>query len=188
MGNIAGNLAAISKELSSAQKKAQKLEARGGSRAGGASSSLEDAQAQWDSQAPFVFEQLQALDEVRINHLRDVLTQFQTHELDVVEKVKVSAESCINALLNVETADEIKAFAARTKNQTSVAPTRQDSMSTSARPSGSSVPPTPPPPRNTGLEQRNPSFTGKRELNLLPPTVKSTKLPQRQNHPKKRAK
>lgn len=161
MGNVAGNLSAIAKELSSAQRKAQKLEAKGGNKAGGAQSSLDDAQAQWDSQAPFVFEQLQSLDEARVNHLRDVLTQFQTHELDQIEKIKVSAESCINALLNVETADEIKTFAARTRNQAPAGPPRQDSITAPTRPSGSNVPPAPPPPRNPSIEQRNTSFSSK---------------------------
>ena len=70
--------------------------------------------SQWNSQSPFMFETLQAADESRINHLRNVLTQFQTHEVDQVERNRVTAEQCLNALLNVETADEIKAFALRT--------------------------------------------------------------------------
>lgn len=67
----------------------------------------------WDSQAPFIMEQLQAADESRCNHLRDVLTQFQTHEVDQVERNRKTAEQCLNALLTVETADEIKLFAVR---------------------------------------------------------------------------
>jgi hypothetical protein len=67
----------------------------------------------WDSQAPFIMEQLQAADESRCNHLRDVLTQFQTHEVDQVERNRKTAEQCLNALLTVETSDEIKLFAVR---------------------------------------------------------------------------
>lgn len=77
-----------------------------GGRGGGSS--------QWSSQSPFMFETLQAADESRVNHLRNVLTQFQTHEVDQVERNRVTAEQCLNALLNVETADEIKTFAMRT--------------------------------------------------------------------------
>lgn len=148
MGNVSGNLSAIAKELANAQKKAQKLDAKGGSKAEDAKSSVDDATSQWESQAPFVFEQLQALDEARVNHLRDVLTQFQTHELDAIERGRVSAESCLNALLNVETADEIKTFATRAKSQPGPTTTRRESMLGPSRPAGTNIPPTPPPPRS----------------------------------------
>lgn len=161
MSNVSGNLSAIAKELHSAQKKAQKLDAKGGNKAEDARSNVDDATLQWESQAPFVFEQLQALDEGRVNHLRDVLTQFQTHELDQIERSRASAESCLNALLNVETADEIKTFAMRAKGQAVAGPGRQDSLpgSSSLRPSGS-IPPVPPPPRASNADQRNSSIPG----------------------------
>jgi len=159
MGNIAGNLSSIAKDLTTAQKKAQKLDSKGSNKAGDARSSVDDAHQQWESQAPFVFEQLQALDEARVNHLRDVLTQFQTHELDQVERARASAESCLNALLNLETADEIKTFAARTRGQAGTAATRRDSVPIASRSIGASMPPTPPPPRNANIEQRN-SYIG----------------------------
>lgn len=160
MSNVSGNLSAIAKELHSAQKKALKLDAKGGNKAEDARTNVDDATSQWESQAPFVFEQLQALDEGRVNHLRDVLTQFQTHELDQVERSRASAESCLNALLNVETADEIKTFAMRTKGQAGPASSaRQDSIpgSSTLRPSGS-IPPVPPPPRTANADQRNSSL------------------------------
>lgn len=160
MGNVAGNLAAIAKELSNAQRKAQKLDAKGSNKVDGARSSVEDASSQWSSQAPFVFEQLQALDEARINHLRDVLTQFQTHELDAVERCRASSEMCLNALLNVETADEIRTFAARAKSQPGSTATRRDSLLGSSRPSGSNLPPVPPPPRQSSVDQRSSSLSG----------------------------
>lgn len=161
MSNVSGNLSAIAKELHSAQKKAQKLDAKGGNKAEDARTNVDDATSQWESQAPFVFEQLQALDEGRVNHLRDVLTQFQTHELDQIERSRASAESCLNVLLNVETADEIKTFAMRAKGQAgAVGPGRQDSVpgSSSLRPSGS-IPPVPPPPRASNADQRTGSFS-----------------------------
>ncbi|KAI9809457.1 MAG: hypothetical protein M1827_006837 [Pycnora praestabilis] len=118
ISTMQGNLAAMAKEIESAQKKSDKLKDKGGKAAAGkvatATSDVESATSQWESQAPFVFEKLQAVDESRLNHLRDVLTQFQTHEVDQVERNRVTAEDCLNALLNVETADEIFTFAART--------------------------------------------------------------------------
>ncbi|KAI9852913.1 MAG: hypothetical protein M1838_003707 [Thelocarpon superellum] len=114
---IQGNLGAIAKDIESAQDKADKLKRKGAKAAAGkvaaATAEVEGANSSWESQAPFVFESLQAADETRLNHLRDVLTQLQTHEVDQVERNRVTAEGCLNALLNVETAVEIRAFAAR---------------------------------------------------------------------------
>ncbi|KAF2753694.1 hypothetical protein EJ05DRAFT_480168 [Pseudovirgaria hyperparasitica] len=117
MGNISGNLAAMAKEIDTAQKKAEKLENKGGkasaSKVSSVAGEIESAQAAWDSQAPYVFEQLQAVDESRLNKLRDALTQLQTYEVDQVERNRTTAEQCLNVLLDVETADEIKTFSIR---------------------------------------------------------------------------
>lgn len=160
MGNVAGNLAAIAKELSNAQRKAQKLDAKGSNKTEGARSSVEDAASQWSSQAPFVFEQLQALDEGRVNHLRDVLTQFQTHELDALERCRNSTESCLNALLTVETSEEVSTFVARARSQQPGSTSAvRDSMIGSSRGSTSNMPPVPPPPRQTSVDQRSNSVS-----------------------------
>jgi len=177
MANMSGNLAAIAKDLTNAQRKTQKLDAKGSNKADGARSDLDNATSQWDTQSPFVFEQLQALDEARVNHLRDVLTQLQTHELDSIERGRTSAESCLNALLNVETADEIRTFAARAKSQAGTVPaSRRESFPTSSRPAGANVPPTPPPPRTATFEQRNSSLSGQDRLAPLPEPPKEKKL------------
>ena len=131
ISTIQGNLAAVAKDLDGAQKKAQKL--AGGksnaSKVASATSDVDHANQEWDSQAPYVFEQLQALDESRVNHLRDVLTQFETHEVDLVERNRITAESCLNALLNVNTADEISTFVARNAGGDQSVPRRQASRS-----------------------------------------------------------
>ncbi|GAM86668.1 hypothetical protein ANO11243_046850 [Dothideomycetidae sp. 11243] len=117
MANMQGNLAALAKDIDAAQKKVDKVGAKGTTqKAAAANSDLEHARSEWDSQAPYMFQSLQALDEVRLNHLRDVLTQLQTHEVDKVERTRIAAEQCLNILLSVETADEIKTFALRTSN------------------------------------------------------------------------
>jgi F-BAR domain only protein len=154
------NLSNVAKELTGAQKKA----AKGGRRADNASSTVEGTSRQWESQAPYVFEQLQAVDEARVNHLRDVLTQFATHEVDSIEKNKASAESCLGALLNIETADELRTFAARAAAGGGAPLLRRLSSATGGgRPTSSlRAPPTPPPPRGTtdGYSQRTSSFAG----------------------------
>ncbi|KAH0359536.1 hypothetical protein KCU65_g9901, partial [Aureobasidium melanogenum] len=113
MSTIQGNLASMARDVENAQKKSERLNNKGSNNASRADTELEGAQSQWSSQSPYVFESLQSLDESRLNHLRDVLTQFQTHEIDAIEKTRVSAESVLNILLNVETADEIKTYALR---------------------------------------------------------------------------
>lgn len=154
-----GNLASIAKEYENAQKKADKLKDKTGrlssARSANASSTVSDANQQWETQAPYIFEQLQSLDEVRVNYLRDVLTQFQTHEIDSIEQNRKPAELCLNSLLNIETADEIKTFAARISTQPRQAPITRSRSSTSSNvrrlssAGGGTVPPMPPPPRLT---------------------------------------
>lgn len=128
MPGIQNNLAGLAKNVEAAQKKVDKAREKGAKNAdklASAISSAEEVSQQWDSRAPFVFEQLQAADEGRLNHLRDVLTQLETHEVDHVERGRQAAESCLNVLLNVETADEIKTFAAKMAgNRRPVSPVR----------------------------------------------------------------
>ncbi|KAL8925337.1 MAG: hypothetical protein Q9172_002268 [Xanthocarpia lactea] len=128
---IQGNLGAVAKELDAAQKRVDKIMGGKGhaKNIGDATNGAEAINREWQSQAPYVFEQLQALDENRVNHLRDVLTQLQTHEVDQVERNRVSAESCLNALLSVHTKDEISAFVARTSAGTpTIQPTSRSRM------------------------------------------------------------
>ncbi|CCU74278.1 BAR superfamily protein [Blumeria hordei DH14] len=107
-----GNILSLSKELEEAQDKIEKLNRRGTKvnvhKADLASNRLQAAIQQWEAQAPFVFETLQALDERRLNHLRDVLTQYQTHEADINERIRKSVESTLKFLLDVDTEIEIK--------------------------------------------------------------------------------
>jgi flagellar hook-basal body complex protein FliE len=143
MGNMAGNLAASAKDIDTAQKKTAKLKDKGAkakaSAVADAAQEVERAEMSWESSAPYVFEQLQAIDESRLNHLRDVLTQFQTHEVDQVERSKNTAEETLLAVLNVETADEIQTWALRMRSGEAPPITRK--MSNTATPSRSLAPP-----------------------------------------------
>jgi len=135
MGHVVpmqGNLQALARDVDRAQQKADKLREKGdSSKIASASSDLEGSQAHWQAQAPYVFENLQTLDEARLGNLRDALTQFQTHEMDQVERNRVSAEQCLNVLLNVETGDEIKAFTTKA--------VQSRAMATPSRPQRNSV-------------------------------------------------
>jgi hypothetical protein len=106
----------MAKELEDAQEKSDKLAKKGGKastmKMDIAASRLQTANSQWDAQAPFIFETLQALDERRLNHLRDVLTQYETHEADQVERNRKTIESTLSALLEIDTSQEISNWAA----------------------------------------------------------------------------
>ena len=136
MSTIQGNLASVARDVDTARRRADKIQSGKSpqSKIDNATSDLNVANQQWDSQAPYVFEQLQALDENRVNHLRDVLTQFQTHEVDLVERNRVSAEGCLNAILNVNTSEEISTFVAKaSESAPTVPPPRPKSRSASSQ-------------------------------------------------------
>jgi hypothetical protein len=145
MTNMSGNLAAMAKDVDAARKKNEKLRAKGAkakpSEVGEAAQEEQNAELQWDSQAPFVYEKLQAVDESRLNHLRDALTQFQTHEVDQVERSRTTAEETLNVLLNVETADEIQTWSLRLRSGDIPQPSRKMSNPPPASPARNLAPP-----------------------------------------------
>lgn len=137
MGTISGNLGAMAKEIDTAKKKAEKLREKGtkaqASKVANAVADVESATLQWESQAPYVFEKLQAVDESRVNHLRDALTQFQTHEVDQVERNRITVEETLNALLNIETSEEIRTFVLRRQSGETPQPRKHSSVSSPPR-------------------------------------------------------
>ncbi|KAF2203062.1 hypothetical protein GQ43DRAFT_500549 [Delitschia confertaspora ATCC 74209] len=151
ISNMSGNLVAMAKDIETSKKKADKLRDKGtkaqANKVANAVSDVEQKSQEWESQAPYIFEQLQAVDESRLNHLRDVLTQLQTHEVDQVEKHRVIAEETLNVLLNVETADEIKTWALRQQSgQKSQVGRKTSSINMPTR--HLAPPPATPPPHN----------------------------------------
>jgi F-BAR domain only protein len=143
-----GNLASLAKDIDEAQKKTDKLQAKGSrtdtSKLSGAISGLQEAIAQWESQAPFVFESLQALDEDRVNHLRDTLTQLETHEVDVLERSRVTAGSALEMIININTSEEISTFVARSSEGIpSLASPRRPATATRQPSTPGPIPPTP---------------------------------------------
>ncbi|KAI9685314.1 MAG: hypothetical protein M1822_004687 [Bathelium mastoideum] len=155
LSTIQGNLASMAREIESTQKKSDKLNSQGqkasAQKVANAAQEVDNARSQWDSQAPFVFEKLQQVDESRLNQLRDVLTQFQTHEVDHVERIRQSTENCLNGILSIETADEIKTWALRaTRGQPRIERTRsRPSLAGSSAPSTANAPPVPPIPHDS---------------------------------------
>lgn len=149
INTINANLQTMAKELDDAAEKSEKLSKKGGKarsqKVDAAASRLEAASQQWESQAPFIFETLQALDEQRTNHLRDVLTQLQTHEVDQATRTQAAAEEVLNTMLEVNTGLEIHNFvskvtAGRTKFERRTMTARQSSSA------GGGSPPVGPPP------------------------------------------
>lgn len=109
------NLAAAAKAVDVADEKEQKVKRRGTKakpqQVADAANAVSNAVGEWESQAPFAFEKFQAADESRCNHLRDVLTTWQTLELDQAQMNMQAAEATLNVILDIDTSDEIKGFA-----------------------------------------------------------------------------
>ncbi|KAH9908524.1 Muniscin C-terminal mu homology domain-containing protein [Xylariomycetidae sp. FL2044] len=118
MSTIQGNLQNMAKELEDARERSDKLSKKGGKastqKVDLATGKLESASQQWDSQAPFIFETLQALDESRMNQLRDCLTQYGTYESEQAQSIQTEAETVLNSLLDYSTASEIQHFVSKT--------------------------------------------------------------------------
>ncbi|KAK6331522.1 hypothetical protein TWF730_004601 [Orbilia blumenaviensis] len=112
-----GNLNSLAKSIDTSENIVEKLKKKGKraepSKVAEANSGLKEAQTSWESQSPFIFEQLQVVDEARITHLRESLTRMQTLELDQMDHHKTLMEATVQSLLDVNTMDEIKAFAHR---------------------------------------------------------------------------
>lgn len=172
MSTISGNLASMAREIDSAKKKAEKLREKGAkakaSSVASAVADVENATLQWESQAPYVFEKLQAVDESRLNHLRDALTQFQTHEVDQAERNRISAEETLNVLLNIETADEIQTWAIRMRSEDRPPASRKGSSVATPSRSLAPPPPMPPPPAIPADDDRSQkSGSGMLRLTIL---------------------
>lgn len=117
MQTMSSNLSVIAKELEDAREKSEKLSKKGGKasalKVDAATARLESATSQWESQAPFILETLQALDEQRCNHLRDVLTQFETHEVDQSDRLRAAANDALATIIEADTMKEVENFVSR---------------------------------------------------------------------------
>lgn len=117
MQTMAVNLSGMAKELEDARDKVEKLSRKGGKASAlkmdAATARLEAATSQWESQAPFILETLQALDEQRCNHLRDVLTQYETHEVDQSDRLRSAANDVLATILEADTTKEVENFVTR---------------------------------------------------------------------------
>lgn len=117
MHTIGSNLASIAKELEDAQDKSDRLAKKGAKantqKVDAAATRLSSATQQWESQAPFIFESLQVLDEGRVNQLRDLLTQFLTHESDQAQRTQLASSDTLQHILEIETAKEVQTFASK---------------------------------------------------------------------------
>ena len=159
MPTIQGNLQSMAKDLDEAQDKSDKLTKKAGKastqKVESATVKLQNANQQWDSQAPFVFETLQALDETRLNHLRDVLTQYETHEADQIERNRGIVEQTLSALLEVDTAQEIKNWSRATVSGKPITERRARQLSNAGSGSGGASLPLPPTPRSDNMSEHS---------------------------------
>lgn len=153
MHTIGSNLASIAKELEDAQDKSDRLAKKGAKastqKVDAAATRLSSATQQWESQAPFIFESLQVLDEQRVNQLRDLLTQLLTHESDQAQRTQIASSETLQHVLEIETAKEVQAYASRVTDGKVKKPT-PSTRRPSAAESQSQSHPTPPATATTG--------------------------------------
>ncbi|SPN98426.1 related to SYP1 Protein with a potential role in actin cytoskeletal organization [Cephalotrichum gorgonifer] len=171
MQTIATNLASIAKELEDAQEKSDKL-ARKGTRAStqkvdAAATRLSSASQQWESQAPFIFETLQVLDEQRVNQLRDLLTQFLTHESDQAQRSQLAASETLQTILEIDTSKEILGYSKKVTD----GKVKSERKPAAVAAAGSRRPSTVDTGRPSATDARPPSAT---ETHLSPPATATT--------------
>ncbi|KAF4980037.1 hypothetical protein FZEAL_3899 [Fusarium zealandicum] len=151
MSTMSNNLTTMGKDLEEAQERSDRLSKKGGrantAKVDAASSKLESATGQWESQAPFIFESLQALDESRVNNLRDLLTQYQSHESDQAGRVQENAVETLALMLEIDTDKEIESFVHRVTAGRVKLPTRTSTRQSSY---AGTTPTTPVPPSTAG--------------------------------------
>ncbi|KXH66860.1 SAFF domain-containing protein [Colletotrichum salicis] len=155
MQTITANLTSMARDLEDAQKKTEALARKGPKtntqKMADATARLESATQQWDSQAPFIFETLQALDEQRVNQLRDLLTQYETHESDQAQRNQSRAADTLASMLEISTEQEIASFkerilSGRPRLEKRATASRQSSNA----PTSQTLAPPPPPPSSLG--------------------------------------
>ncbi|KAG6039400.1 hypothetical protein E4U41_002706 [Claviceps citrina] len=113
-------------------------------------------QQEWESTAPYIFEKLQEVDESRVNHLRDILTLYQTHEADQAERARGIAGQTLALVIEVKTEEEIRDFASSTVAGFPPPPTRGSTRRSSTVTRTPSVD-QPPPTANTDPMNSNTS-------------------------------
>lgn len=157
---IQGNLTSIAKELEDAQEKSDKLAKKGGKassmKVDAANTRLATANSQWDAQAPFIFETLQALDERRLNNLRDMLTQYETLEAEQLNRCQKSNESTLGAIIEIDTSIEIISWATSVTAGKEVIQRKGRQQSTPGSSTTAATPPPPTPaPQSTHTDDRS---------------------------------
>lgn len=155
MQTISANLTSMARDLEDAQKKADALTRKGPKtntqKMADATARLESATQQWDSQAPFIFETLQALDEQRVNQLRDLLTQYETHESDQAQRNQSRAADTLASMLEISTEQEIGSFKERVlSGRPRLEKRATASRQSSGLPASQTLAPPPPPPSSLG--------------------------------------
>lgn len=73
----------------------------------------DENRVQWESQAPFLLEQAETIDESRLGYLKNALTTYGTVEADYSDKSLKISEKVLNNVLSYEPMDEIATYAAQ---------------------------------------------------------------------------
>ncbi|KAK9472578.1 Muniscin C-terminal mu homology domain-containing protein [Dipodascopsis tothii] len=163
MRAIEEHLATVARGIDEAEERVDKVKKKGArvgaTRVAGAHQDVNNAIAEWDNQAPLVFDKFQGIDEGRLLLLKNVLTRYQTCEVDKAQTVVSVCEGNLNSLLSFEPADEVQLFATQIATNGAPAELREP-----ARPRAAPAPaPVPAPARRRGSVQPDDKSTHSKE-------------------------
>ncbi|CAN6674642.1 hypothetical protein TRVA0_059S00386 [Trichomonascus vanleenenianus] len=74
---------------------------------------LAESRSSWESQAPYLTEQLEVVDEARLVLVKDSLTRMQTLEVDRAQGSIKEAEKSLNSILSFEPYEDMNSFASK---------------------------------------------------------------------------
>lgn len=78
-----------------------------------AQQSLGQIRVQWESQAPYIVDQVEAIDERRLGQIKTALTTFGTVQSDCANKGVAASEAVLSSVLAYDPSQDVAAFAAK---------------------------------------------------------------------------
>jgi len=126
-----------------------------------------------------MFEKLQLLDETRLNHLRDVFTQYETFHTDLNERGAKNVQQILDVILEIKTEEEISSWARANISGKSITERSARQLSTAgsgstAPPPAASITPSSPAPRSTNTENTLDRERSSENSNRLEPPAGKT--------------
>lgn len=128
-----GRLVEIAQKVSSSEDHVGKNARRSSSKQEAAGREAQQARTVWETQAPELCDAIERVDEERFVKLKDVLTAYETLEMDRSQASIKGYERAIQSLIQFEPKDEVQSFAAQVIGGEVRAPEAPSSTSAASR-------------------------------------------------------